>query len=61
MDGKKLFLPTTAKESPDEMAYCIQRKELNKLLLNIAENNNISVYFGYAFKNADLNDNKFIF
>lgn len=30
-------------------------------MLSVAENNNISVYFGYSFKSGDLDNNKFIF
>ena len=58
-DGRRTYLPYGTKK--EEVAYCIQRKELNKVLLGIAENNNIGVYFGYGFSSADLEDNKFIF
>ena len=39
---------------PEDIIYCIQRMELNRLLLEVAENNNIGVYFGYRFKSGDL-------
>lgn len=57
--GKTTYVPYS--NNPDDVVYCIQRMQLNRLLLEIAENNNIGVYFGYRFKQADFESNKFIF
>lgn len=44
-----------------EVSYCISRNKLNEVLLSIAENNNVDLYFRTSFEDADFNNNIFTF